>query len=111
MFLYGLLLLYNMVEVEKVNNDKNSGEVIAETRQATLNQTQTQTPVQSQSVQLTPTIPNELAEVQRELIDINSKLVMEVATCECDRKEQCDVFKMARQLAKVLKKMSNIIRA
>ena len=87
---------------EKVN-DKN-GEVLVETKQATLNQAQAQvqTPM--------PSIPNELAEVQRELIDINSKLVMEVATCECEKKEQCDVFKMARQLAKVLKKMSNILR-
>lgn len=91
--------------VEKVNNDKN-GEVVVETKQATLNQTQAQPQVQTPM----PSIPNELAEVQRELIDINSKLVMEVATCECEKKEQCDVFKMARQLAKVLKKMSNILR-
>jgi len=92
--------------VEK--NEKN-GEVAVDAKQVTLNQTQTQSQIQNQGVQL-PTIPNELAEVQRELIDINSKLVMEVATCECEKKEQCDVFKMARQLAKVLKKMSNILK-
>ena len=93
--------------VEK--NEKN-GEIVVDTKQVTLNQTQTQSQIQNQGIQPVPTIPNELAEVQRELIDINSKLVMEVATCECEKKEQCDVFKMARQLAKVLKKMSNILK-
>ena len=96
---------FNMVE----KNEKN-GEIVVDTKQVTLNQTQTQSQIQNQGIQPVPTIPNELAEVQRELIDINSKLVMEVATCECEKKEQCDVFKMARQLAKVLKKMSNILK-
>jgi len=54
-------------------------------------------------------IPDELRELQTELINLNTKLVFAVATCDCENKEECDVYKNSKEIAKVLKKMQDVI--
>jgi len=54
-------------------------------------------------------IPDELRELQTELINLNTKLVFAVATCECDKKDECDVYKNSKEIAKVLKRMQDVI--
>ena len=54
-------------------------------------------------------IPDELRELQTELINLNTKLVFAVATCDCENKEECDVYKNSKEIAKVLKRMQDVI--
>jgi len=54
-------------------------------------------------------IPDELRELQSELINLNTKLVFAVATCECEKKEECEVYTNSKEIAKVLKKMQDMI--
>ena len=55
------------------------------------------------------TIPDEIRELQTELINLNTKLVFAVATCDCEKKEECDVYKNSKEIAKILKKMQDMI--
>jgi len=54
-------------------------------------------------------IPEELKELQTELINLNTKLVFAVATCECDKKENCEIYTNSKEIAKILKKMQDMI--
>jgi len=54
-----------------------------------------------------PKIAEELRNIQAELLNYSTKLVFEVATCECEHKEHCGVFNMAREVAKVMKELQD----
>jgi len=62
-----------------------------------------------ESVEEPGKIPDEFAELQSELIQLNTKLVFAVATCDCENKEKCDVYINSKEIAKVLKKMQDMI--
>jgi len=67
---------------------------------AILSETPTQTPTQ---------VPEEFVELQSELIKLNTKLVFAVATCDCEDKENCEVYENSKEIAKILKKMQDMI--
>lgn len=52
---------------------------------------------------------DELRELQTELINLNTKLVFAVATCDCKYADDCDLYKNSKEIAKVLKKMQDMI--
>lgn len=54
-------------------------------------------------------VPDEIRELQTELINLNTKLVFAVATCECENSKNCEVYNNAKEIAKVLKKMQDVI--
>ena len=54
-------------------------------------------------------ISDELRELQTELINLNTKLVFAVATCDCEKKDECEVYNNSKEIAKVLKKMQDMI--
>jgi len=56
-----------------------------------------------------PDIPTEVRELQTELINLDTRLVFAVATCECENKEECDVYKNSKEIAKILKKLQDVI--
>ena len=71
---------------------------------AVLSETPTPTPTQP------PTqVPEEFMELQSELIKLNTKLVFAVATCDCRERDSCEVFENAKEIAKILKKMQDMI--
>lgn len=52
---------------------------------------------------------DELRELQTELVNLNTKLVFSVATCDCKYADDCDLYKNSKEIAKVLKKMQDMI--
>jgi len=51
---------------------------------------------------------SQLAEAQRRLGDVLGRLSMKVAICECERRDECEVFRLAREIVKRLDEMSEI---
>jgi len=54
-------------------------------------------------------VPEEFMELQGELIKLNTKLVFAVATCDCEKRDNCEVFENSKEIAKILKKMQDVI--
>ncbi len=54
-------------------------------------------------------VQEEFMELQSELIKLNTKLVFAVATCDCEKRDNCEVFENSKEIAKVLKKMQDMI--
>jgi len=66
----------------------------------------TETPLPATS----PELEEEFRELQAEMLEAATKIVFEVATCECEKREECGVFKAARNLSKVLKELQDAWR-
>ena len=54
-------------------------------------------------------VSEEFMKLQSDLININAKMVFAVATCECKDKEDCEIYQYAREVAKILKKMQDVV--
>jgi len=54
-------------------------------------------------------VPEEFLELQSELIKLNTKLVFAVATCDCENRDNCEVYENSKEIAKILKKMQDMI--
>ena len=59
--------------------------------------------------QVPPQVSEEFLKLQSDLININAKLVFAVATCECEKRDECEIFQHAREVAKILKKMQDVV--
>jgi len=59
--------------------------------------------------QATPQVSEEFLKLQSDLINLNAKLVFAVATCECEKRDECEIFQHAREVAKILKKMQDVV--
>lgn len=51
----------------------------------------------------------ELRDLQLELVNLNTKLVFAVATCDCEKKEHCELYQISKEVAKVLKEIQNVM--
>jgi len=56
-----------------------------------------------------PQVSEEFLKLQSDLININARLVFAVATCECEKRDECEIFQHAREVAKILKKMQDVV--
>jgi len=56
----------------------------------------------------TPEMPPEVRDVLTKLMDEATTLVIKVATCKCNHKENCDVYKKARGIADVIDKLTEL---
>ena len=52
-------------------------------------------------------LAEELRNIQAELLNYSTKLVFEVATCECGDREECGVFNIAKEIAKIMKELQD----
>lgn len=41
-------------------------------------------------------------EIVRDILEKATKLAIKVASCECDRKDECGVYKLSKELAKAI---------
>ena len=59
----------------------------------------------------TPTLSPEqqkLNQLMRELVVQATRLVFKVATCECNHKENCGLYKTAKKIAKLVDEISSL---
>jgi len=47
-------------------------------------------------------------EAVRQLIDAATKLTVKVATCSCEKKDECGVFKFGREVAKAIDSLQTL---
>lgn len=57
--------------------------------------------------EIDPKVADDLRELQTNLLNMNTKLVFEVATCECEKKEDCGVFLVSKEISKILKELQD----
>jgi len=63
------------------------------------------------SEQATPSIPPELQkanELIQKLVTHATNMVLDLATCECEKINECEIAKQAREIAKVLKEFQKL---
>ena len=47
-------------------------------------------------------------ELMQRLITENTRLIVEVATCDCENANECGIYVRAKEIAKILKELQNI---
>lgn len=57
---------------------------------------------------VSPELEEEFRELQAEMLEAATKIVFEVATCECEKRDECGVYQAARNLSKVLKNLQDV---
>jgi len=60
--------------------------------------------------EITKKMEDRIRTIQTELINLNTSLVFAIATCECKMRDRCEVFKYGREIAKVIKKLQDIVK-
>lgn len=56
----------------------------------------------------TPEMPPEVRDLLTKLMDDCTTLVIKLATCECNHKDGCAVFRKAQGIAKVIDKLTEL---
>ena len=49
-----------------------------------------------------------LNELMRELISANTNLTIKVATCKCENREKCRLFREAQKVAEIIEKLQEL---
>jgi len=61
-------------------------------------------------VQISPEERKLMESSMTEMMNVCAQLIFEVAACECDERDECEVFKLARQIAKAMSKLTKTTR-
>lgn len=63
--------------------------------------------IPAQNQELSPEM-QKISELMKELINRNTSLALKVATCECENRDSCKVYKEAQKVAKIIDQMQEI---
>ena len=64
--------------------------------------------MQQVTPQMTPELAEEVNNVLSDLIANATKLSIKVAVCDCESRNECDVFNMAKKIASLVDKLQSI---